>query len=323
MSLEEVKGIGPVGATKLVAARINNADELSVQRPEEVQSILGITLKQAKDIILNAKDLMYQSVEILDGDQFDAQVKSTARYISSGSLNLDSLIGGGYKSTLSHGLMGEFGKGKSQFVDTAVIMAVNQGYDVCYVETEPGTFNLDRLKEIAKARGLNCDGKKIHVWGANQVGTVYAQFRGYEYMWKKAEELKWDVGLFVVDSFNKKFRLAFAGREMYPDRAKEFGRHLDYLEEFAKHFNSATLLTFQVGVTPSEDAKGDQMEYSIENYPVGGTLVLHNVQTWISLKKIKGGAKSADVYEANLFDHNYKPKGTITYQITDMGVVDF
>jgi RecA/RadA recombinase len=168
------------------------------------------------------------------------------------------------------------------------------------------------------------DGSKIHVWGANQVGTVYAQFRGYEYMWKKAEEKKWDVGLFVVDSFNKKFRLAFAGREMYPARAQEFGRHLDFLEEFAKHFNSATLLTFQVGVTPEGGGqKGDQMTFSIENYPVGGTLVLHNVQTWISLKKTSGGAKSADVFEANLFDHNFMPKGTIQYQITDQGVVDF
>jgi RecA/RadA recombinase len=179
------------------------------------------------------------------------------------------------------------------------------------------------LKEIAKTRGLTCDGSKIHVWPANQVGTVYAQMRGYIFMAQKAEEKKWNVGLFIVDSFNKKFRLAFAGREMYPARAQEFGRHLDYLEEFAKKFNSATLLTFQVGVTPSEDNKADQMEYSIENYPVGGTLVLHNVQTWISLKKIKGGAKSVDVFEANLFDHNYKPKGTIQYQITDQGVVDF
>jgi RecA/RadA recombinase len=153
---------------------------------------------------------------------------------------------------------------------------------------------------------------------------VYAQFRGYEYLWKKAVEKSWDVGLMIIDSFNAKFRRAFAGRENFPKRSEEFGRHIDYLEEFAKKFNSAVLLTFQVGVTPEGGGQqGDQMRYNIEHYPVGGTLVQHNINTWISVNQVKGGIKSNNVYEAHLVDSSYLPKATCQFQLTDKGVEDF
>jgi RecA/RadA recombinase len=92
----------------------------------------------------------------------------------------------------------------------------------------------------------------------------------------------------------------------------------------AKEFNAATLLTFQVGITPEAGGQqGDQMRFNIENYPVGGTLVQHNVNVWVSVKQIKGGTKSANVYEANLVDHSFLPKGTAQFQITERGVEDF
>jgi meiotic recombination protein DMC1 len=324
LSLEQVKGIGNVGATKLVANGINNADELSVQRPEEVQSILGISLKASKDIINSAKELMSLSSDIFNANDYEEKIDKTARFIHSGSASLDAILGGGWKTRTSHGIFGEFSTGKSQFCNSAVAFAIDAGYDVCYVETEPNTFNKGRLEQISKSRELKFDGTKVHVVPATQIGTVYAQMRAYEMLWGTAEKNGWDVALMVVDSFNAKFRRAFSGREMYPDRAAEFGRHLDYLEEFAKHFNSATLLPFQVGITPEAGGQqGDQMRYNIENYPVGGTLVQHNVNTWISLKQVKGGTKSTNVYEANLVDSSYLPKATCQFMINEQGVVDF
>jgi RecA/RadA recombinase len=319
-----VKGIGNIGATKLVSNGINNADELSVQRPEEVQSILGVSLKASKDIINSAKELMSSSSDIFNANDYEEKIDKTARYTHSGSSSLDAILGGGWKSRTSHGIFGEFSTGKSQFCNSAVAFAVDAGYDVCYVETEPNTFHKGRLEQISKSRSLKFDGTKVHVVPATQIGTVYAQMRAYEMLWAAAEKNDWNVALFVVDSFNAKFRRAFSGREMYPDRAAEFGRHLDYLEEFAKHFNSATLLPFQVGITPEAGGQqGDQMRYNIENYPVGGTLVQHNVNTWISLKQVKGGTKSTNVYEANLVDSSYLPKATCQFMINEMGVTDF
>ena len=323
MSLQDVKGIGPKGAEKLVANGIATADALSVMRPEEIAGILGVTLKMSKDIILSAKDLMFQGTEIVNADEYDVWLKKTARYIDSGSPNLNAMVGGGWRSMSSIGMFGRFATGKSQICNTAIVTAVDQGYDVCYVETEPTTFNRDRLKEIADNRGLTFDGTKIHLYPATQVGTVYAQMRGYEFLAKTAMEKHWDVALFVVDSFNAKFRRAFAGRETYPARAQEFGRHIDYLDEFSKHFNACIMLTFQVGVTPEGGGqKGDQMAFSIEYYPVGGTLVAHNVNTWISVDQVAGGTKGNDIYEANLVDSSFIRKSTTKFRINERGVDD-
>jgi hypothetical protein len=80
------------------------------------------------------------------------------------------------------------------------------------------------IVQISESRELNFDGKKIHIYPATKIGTVYAQFLGYKAMRDTAIKEGWDVGLIVVDSFNAKFRRAFSGREMFPERSA--GIHL-------------------------------------------------------------------------------------------------
>ena len=323
MSLEEVKGIGPITSEKLIEAGIKTVDELSVRRPEEIKEILGVTLKKAKEIILSAKDLAFKDFQVFTAEEYKEKEKEISRFLDTGSNKLNSLLGGGWKSQSTYGIYGPFSTGKTQLCYTAVVNCVDQGYYAFWIETEPNTVYIPRLEEIAKNRDLNLDLNKVIVIPASKIGTIFSQFRAYEFLRRKAEEEKWDVGLLVVDSFTAKFRRNYSGREMYPERAREFGRHIDYLEEFSKRFNSVVLLTFQVGVTP--DAPGqreDLMRFQSEYYPYGGTLVQHNINVWLSLNQVKGGAKSMDIYELNLVDHSYLPKGSIRFMITDRGIED-
>lgn len=323
MSLLDVKGIGDKTVEKLSEGGIKTLEQLSVMRPDELKGILNISLKQAKEIILNAKSVSFSDMELLTAEDYETKVKNTIRFIKTGSEKLDEILGGGWRSQSTHGFYGPFSTGKTQIVDTAVVNCVADGLYALFVETETNTFNTPRLQEIAMKRGLEIDLSKVIVYPAIRIGTIFAQFKAYEFLMNQAEKNQWNVGLVAVDSFSAKFRRAYSGREMYPERAQEFGRHLDFLEEMGKKLNAAILLTFQVGVTPDDaNQKGDMMRYDSQYYPYGGTLVLHNVNTWLSLNQVKGGAKSMDIYESNLVDSSYLPKASCQFIITERGVED-
>ena len=324
MSLESVVGVGPKTAERLIAGGISTVDELSVQRPQEVTSILGCSVKAAKEMINSAKELAFKDTNVYNIEEYKEKIDKLFYFIKTGSSRLDELLRGGYRTTSTYGFYGPFASGKSRMCYRAIIECIFLGKYALVEETESNTFNPDTFLELANALKIEVDLKKIILFPALQVGTVYAQFRGYEYLRRKAEENNWDVGLIVVDSFNSKFRRAFSGREMFPERAMELGRHIDYLEEMGKKFNAAILLTFQVGVTPDDaGTKGDLMRYQSEYYPYGGTIVAHNINTWISLNQIKGGAKSTSVYEANLADSSWLPKGSCQFIISERGIEDF
>ena len=325
MSLESVSGIGPKTAERLIAGGITTIDQLSVQRPQEVASICGFSLKIAKDVINDARDKAFSNVEVYTGNEYKDKLKTTLRYFPTGSTNLDKMLGGrGWQSLSTYGLFGLFSTGKTQAINNAVVSCLSEDKYVLVEETETNTFNPSRWEEIANSRGSKIDLDKVILFPATQVGTVFAQFRGYEYLNKKALDNGWDVGLIAIDSFTAKFRRAYGGREMYPERAQEFGRHIDYLEEMAKRFNAVVLLSFQCGVTPDESGQTeDKMRYQGDFYPYGGTLVTHNINTWISLTQCKGGEKSTDVYKANLVDNSWLPKGSCQFIISDRGIEDF
>ena len=71
MSLTDVPGIGPKTAERLMESGVKTVDQLSVLRPEELKAVLGISLKQAKEIINKSLDLAYQNVEIYTGDEYE------------------------------------------------------------------------------------------------------------------------------------------------------------------------------------------------------------------------------------------------------------
>ena len=324
MSLEDVKGVGAVTAEKLRQAGIISPTQLSVLRPDEVKA-LGIvnSIKAAKETINSALDLAYRDVRIYTGSEYKAHLLETRRYINTGSNVLDEYFGGGWLSRSTNGLFGLGASGKTQFCNTAIVFCVDMGLHVLVVETETNTFDIDRLANIAKERGLDWNPELIHIYPATNVGTVFGQFRGYMFLEREATEKEYDVGLIVIDSFNAKFRRAYAGREMYPARSQEFGRHIDYVEEMCKKFNASVLLTFQCGVTPDPGGeRGNQMKYHGKFYPVGGTLVLHNVNTWLSLQQKSGGEQSTKSYHGSITDHNFLPSKNFNFVIDEYGVRD-
>jgi RecA/RadA recombinase len=323
VELTDIKGVGPATSIKLMDAGIKSVAHLSVMRADEIKAMTGVSIKIAKDMIADALDKGQEEITLYDAEEYEEWMDKTIRYIPSGSVKYDTYTSGGWMSMNITGIYGLQAVGKSQLCNTAICLAIDMGLHVLLIETEPNTVNIPRLRSISEARELNWNPKLLHIYPAKYVGTVFGQFRGYLYLEDQAKKNGWDVGLVVVDSFNGKFRRQYSGREMYPDRAAEFGRHLDHLGEMAKDFNAAILLTFQCGVTPDPAGeKADLMKYHGAYYPVGGTICQHNVQTWISLRQRSGGEASDKVYHASITDHNFLPKESFDFEINEYGVKD-
>lgn len=76
---------------------------------------------------------------------------STKRF-STGSNDVDDLLGGGVETGAITQFYGEPGSGKTQLCYTTCVMLVSD-YKVIYIDTE-GKFRPSRIDSVAKARGL-------------------------------------------------------------------------------------------------------------------------------------------------------------------------
>lgn len=330
--LQRVKKVGVTAANKLLAEGYT-LFRLSHAEPERIAEILKVSVKAAKEIVADALVKVVSKRGDLDKPmnvkEYKQFLEKRINWYTSGSKEIDRLIGGGFRSSSIVGLSGPQETGKSQAVLTAMVDCIcNKGKHAYFIETELDTLDPDRLEEIAMARGWidKWDPEKFHVISSYQVRDVATQFYYYEVVYDMAKENGWDGGVLGVDSFNSSFQRKFKGRELFPTRKQEFGRHFSALEDFAKDLNWLVMLTFQVmevPVMPSE-SKGGMDTVRARAYfgtgyiPWGGHGARHPPATWLSLEK----THSKDLWKAYLFGSSRQPLGECFFQITERGIDD-
>lgn len=215
------------------------------------------------------------------------------------------------------------------------------------IETEPDTFHLDRLKEIARGMGLkDVNWGNLFLYPAKQIPTAKAQFLQYKVIQKllegtaaKPEQLEKKrpdgsiqvpyhkavaakapepIIFIAIDSMNAKFRDGWSESQMLPIRTREFAAHFTLMEYLAATYNIAFYLTHQViaPVRPDQGLKV-KIKFLDEFYPVGGDYVLHSVNNWIALSSVGG-----DVEQAQLFDSSYLPKNECFFKLTSAGLAN-
>jgi RecA/RadA recombinase len=74
------------------------------------------------------------------------------RYYSTGSVKLDSLLGGGFRAGTLTEVFGRSNSGKSQVAMQTALVAARDGAQTLYMDTE-GSFRPERLQQISEARG--------------------------------------------------------------------------------------------------------------------------------------------------------------------------
>jgi RecA/RadA recombinase len=340
--ITKIQGIGPVVAQRLYDAGYD-LDAIGTGRADEIAACMHVGYSIAKGWVMAAQDLMLGNMSLSKITQLDAIKKSKVFAFKTGSGLFNGMLGTGVNTWAITGLAGPLATGKTMVCEDVVVDALSDKNYTCpkcyikllkmskcpncgvisapvqvvFIETEPDTLHLQRLMEIAKSRGLNCNWDNLYVCPAHQIPTMKAQFLQYKLIQKEMDKGA-NIHLIIVDSFNSKLRAGWSRSEMLPIRTREIAEHFNLIEHMACKYNIAWLLTVQVITAPRPEMRHSaEAKYGSKWYPVGGDLLLHSVNQWVSLSQVSG-----DSYEATLFDSSYLPKKTINFRLTAGGLKD-
>ena len=316
-----VKGIGSVTAGKLIEKGITLVEQLAVMRPEELSDILQVTKKAAKDIVNDAKSQALDKAIILGTfNDVIKHRKEIVQRIPTGSSNFDKIMKGGIPTEAITVFKGEFASGKTQMCDQLAVNCIKYlKRKVAWIETETGCFVPERFQEIAKAIGLEINGDKDFIYsGSQNITTPYALLLAIQRIEMQIQKDNLDIGLLVIDSFTAPFRSFYHGREMLPDRASEISRHLGYLDQLAKKYNMAIVLTSQVMDIPDPGAQlGERVKSGHAKRMWGGNVLSHGGTYLISLQQVAGVQ-----WEGIVFDAPDVPRTSFRFKIISAGVRD-
>lgn len=150
MILQEC-GISATDVKKLVEAGFNTVESIAYTPKKTILLIKGISEAKADKILTEAARLV--PMGFTTATDFH-QRRQEIVYITSGSKELDKLLGGGFETGSITEMFGEFRTGKTQICHTLAVtcqLPVEQGGGAgkcLYIDTE-GTFRPERLVEIA------------------------------------------------------------------------------------------------------------------------------------------------------------------------------
>ena len=302
--LIDLPGVGPGAVAKLEAAGIFDLMGLAVMSPAELSTLAGMGEAAARKAIQAARKML--KLGFSDGLEY-AEKRKEILYITTGSKNLDRLLGGrGLQTKAITEAYGAYGSGKTQL---ALSLAVNVQLPIekggangkaVYIDTE-GTFRPERiganpekvLKNILVARAFNSDHQILLLDKVTE-------------MIKNGEPIR----LVIVDSLTAHFRAEFSGRGQLADRQQRLNKYLHSLMKLAEQCNIAVYVTNQVMADPAQ-LFGDPTR------AVGGNIVGHACTYRIYLRR---GKKDARV--AKLIDSPDLPDNETIFMIDTKGLRD-
>lgn len=316
----QVRGIGEKTAEQLIDAGIDTLERLITVKPEELATVLKVSLSRAKAIQNAAKEIAISKViTVLTGEEYKKRFEETVRRIPTGIRELDEFLGGGLPTGALVAVSGSSATGKSQI-----------GYSLCvnslkylrrpfaFIETEPMTFSIGRVLEIAKNNSveLNLSDDMFIVQASDIRSNTDRLFLAYESVMSRFRSSERKPGVLVVDSFSAPFRQTFTGREMLSARSQEIARHIGYLQVIASTMNCLVYLTEQVyGVPDFSTQLKTAARFGDVKMPYGGEAFLHMVSWHMTVVR-----QASDRWVIITDDVPDKPYREFEFRITDRGV---
>jgi len=309
-SIEDLPGIGPATLEKLANAGFNDLMSIAVATPGEIIGAADVSETTAKKVIAVARanmELNFESGEDL------LQKRLQAIKITSGSEELNNLLGGGFETGSITEIYGQFGSGKSQIAHVLAVRAqlpLEEGGangSVIFIDTE-GTFRPERIVQIAEP--LNLDNnevlKKIKVARAYTSDHQMLLADKIKDLIEKGDNVK----VVIVDSLTSHFRAEFIGRGTLAERQQKINKHMHSLMRLADKYNVLIYVTNQVMSKPD-------MFFGDPTAAIGGNIVGHNSTYRIYIRRGKKGSRVAKMVDApNL------PENEASFIIKDIGLVD-
>ena len=304
-----LKGVASTTVNKLMRAGFTTIESVAMTPAREIADLAGMggdtALKVCRLARMHVDPGFIPALEVLE-------MRKSMLRCTTGSSELDRILGGGVETGAITELIGEFGSGKTQICFTLSVTAqlpVSEGGfggNVCAIDTE-GTFMPERVMQIAQEKGLASD--KI------LEGILVARAYNSEHqaiLINSLSELveKSGIKLVIVDSMIGHFRGEYIGRANLSERQQKLGSCLSHLLRVAEAFNVAVVITNQVQATP------DTM-YGDPNKPTGGHVMAHSCTHRVFLRKGRQNTRLARV-----IDSPSLPEEKVRFAITAAGIED-
>lgn len=313
--IEELQneGVGMTDILRLKTAGLCTIQALFMTTKRNLCKIKGMSEMKAdklKEIAAKLVDIDFQTA-----NQFNEKRKNVLR-ISTGSTELDRILGGGIQTMSITEVFGEFRTGKTQLcltlcVTTQLDKASGGGEGkVAFIDTE-GTFRPERLKEIAERYQL--DSKKVldNVIFARAYNSDHQNDLLSALSAKFTEDQSFK--LLIIDSVIALFRTDFIGRGELGERQQKLNVFLQRLMKLSEEFNVAVLITNQMMSDPS----ATMSFVSDPKKPIGGHVLAHASTTRIYLRKGRD-----DIRIAKIYDSPDMPEAEAQFSISPEGIKD-
>ena len=220
--LEEL-GISATDTKKLRDAGIMTVEAVAYSTKKRLLSVKGISEAKAERLLNEAAKLIPLGF-CTAADYF--QVREQQLCLSTGSKELDDLLGGGIETGSITEIFGEFRTGKTQLCHTLSVtcqMPISHGGaegKAMYIDTE-GTFRPERCRAIAERFGLDPDQALENVSFARAYNSDHQQQLLNQACALMAETR---YALMVVDSATALYRTDFTGRGELAARQQHMGQ---------------------------------------------------------------------------------------------------
>ncbi|MEM2050112.1 MAG: DNA repair and recombination protein RadA [Thermoproteota archaeon] len=311
-SLLSLKSMTPILASKLEAVDIHTVEALVITPLHELKNMLpGVEEEQLRSVLEEAYNLLGYGFKT--GKDL-LKIDQDVTFFTTGSTTLDKLIGGGVSTKRITEFVGPFASGKTQILMTVLAEALGRNPDVSaiFYDTEK-TFNFSRFMQIVEARGmgdqLDSIYDRLNYYVILNTDQFMQSFRVSDLMIKQK-----NIKLILIDSLVAPFRAEYVGREVLWYRQQLLNRVMRQLLNYAKVFNLAVAITNQVVANPQQIISQDP---TLEYPPVGGTILAHNADIRVYLRKSTGLIRVA-----RLIDSSFLPPGEAVFRITEKGVED-
>jgi len=310
-SVKDLPGVGPATLEKLESVGYTDIMSLAVASPGELIEAAGVGEAVAKRIIAVARSSLDMGFE--SGEDLLKRREQIIK-ITTGSKEVDKLLGGGVETGSITEFFGEYGSGKSQLAYQLAVtsqMPVEKGGAggiSVFIDTE-NTFRPERIQQIATAMGLD----PLEVLKNIKVARAYNSDHQM-LLAEKIEDLVkkqgFNVKMVVVDSLTSHFRAEFVGRGTLADRQQKLNKHMHTLSKVANAYNLSVYVTNQVMSRPD-------VFFGDPTAAIGGHIVAHNSTTRVYIRRGKKGSRVA-----KLVDSPSLPDGEAAFMLTERGVSD-
>ncbi len=314
LELTSLPGVGPATKQKLNDAGINTILDLATAGPSEIAESLDVDIVKGVDLNNKARKKLVElgrlEPDFVSASDLLVKRKKIDR-VTTGTKNLDDLLGGGIETWAISEFYGEFGSGKTQLCHTLCcnvqLPREQNGLEAAaiYVDTE-GTFRPERIAEIAAARGMDPEAVLKRIIVARAYNSAHQELIVKD-LGRVIDANK--AKLVIIDSAVAHYRAEFLGRGTLAERQQRLNRFMHQLLRTAEIYNVAVVVTNQVQSAP-DSYFGDPTR------PTGGHVVAHTSTYRIYFRK--AGKNRI----ARMMDSPYHAERDAAFILDEKGVDD-